>query len=205
MHPLFGVLIAYLAGSIPFAYLAGRARGVDLRKQGSGNLGASNAARVLGPRIGALVYLGDTLKGLLPVLLLPATVNTPKPQLWAIAFGLAAVLGHVRPIFLLGKGGGKGVATAGGVFLGLAWLPTLVSAIVFTLVITITRISSVASLSAATMLPIALLIWTGPRSPLFIMSVAVWMLVMWTHRANIARLRRGEEPRLGRKAEAPAG
>ncbi|HMA19825.1 MAG TPA: glycerol-3-phosphate acyltransferase, partial [Gemmatimonadaceae bacterium] len=71
MNPLFGVLISYLAGSIPFAYLAGKAKGVDLRQHGSGNLGATNAVRVLGPRIGAIVYLADTLKGLLPVMLLP--------------------------------------------------------------------------------------------------------------------------------------
>jgi len=113
VHPLLGVLISYLAGSIPFAYLAGKARGVDLRKHGSGNLGASNAVRVLGPGIGGVVYVCDTLKGLLPVLLLPPRIDSSNPELWAIAFGFAAVIGHVRPIFLLGKGGGKGVATSG--------------------------------------------------------------------------------------------
>jgi glycerol-3-phosphate acyltransferase PlsY len=204
VHPLLGVLISYLAGSIPFAYLAGRARGVDLRKHGSGNLGASNAVRVLGRRIGALVYLGDTLKGLLPVLLLPPRIDSPNPELWAIAFGFAAVLGHVRPIFLLGKGGGKGVATAGGVFLGLAWLPTLISAAVFLTVLAIVRISSVSSLSASVTLPIAVFFWKGPRDPLFVMSLAMMLLVFWTHRSNIRRLRRGEEPRIGRKAEAAA-
>ena len=203
MHPLVGLLISYLAGSIPFAYLAGRARGVDLRKQGSGNLGASNAWRVLGPRVGAAVYLGDTLKGLLPVLLLPPRVSTLHPQLWAIAFGMAAVLGHVRPIYLLGKGGGKGVATAGGVFLGLAPVPTLIAAMMFAVMLGITRISSVASLSAAATLPLAILVWAGPTSPVFIMSLAIMVLVIWTHRSNIARLRRGEEPRIGRKAEVP--
>jgi acyl phosphate:glycerol-3-phosphate acyltransferase len=204
VHPLVGLLLSYLAGSIPFAHLAGRARGVDLRKHGSGNLGASNAWRVLGPKVGILVYLGDTLKGLLPVLLLPPRVNTPHPQLWAIAFGMAAVLGHVRPIYLLGKGGGKGVATAGGVFLGLAPVPTLIAAIVFAIMFGITRISSVGSLSAAITLPLALLVWVGATSPLFLMSVAIMLLVIWTHRSNIARLRRGEEPRVGRKTEVPA-
>ncbi len=162
MHPLLGVLISYLAGSIPFAYLAGKARGIDLRMHGSGNLGASNAVRVLGPRIGALVYFGDTVKGLLPV------------------------------------------ATAGGVFLGLAWLPTTISAAVFIVVLGLFRISSVASLSAAVTLPIAILVTAGPQSPLFIMSLAVLALVIWTHRSNIRRLRRGEEPRIGRKAEVSA-
>ena len=204
MHPYLGVLLSYLAGSVPFAYLAGKARGIDLRQHGSGNLGATNAMRVLGPVIGGLVYLGDTLKGLLPVLLLPKVVTSSNPDLWAIAFGLAAVIGHVRPIFLLGKGGGKGVATAGGVFLGLAWLPTLVAAAVFSIALMATRIVSVASLLAAMALPIAVLIWAGPRSPLFIVSSAMMLFVFWTHRSNIGRLKRGEEPRFGRKVEATA-
>lgn len=204
MHPYLGVLLSYLVGSVPFAYLAGKARGVDLRQHGSGNLGATNAIRVLGPRIGGLVYLADTLKGLLPVLLLPRVLASPNPDLWAIAFGLAAVLGHVRPIFLLGKGGGKGVATAGGVFLGLAWLPTLVSVVVFAVTLMMTRIVSVASLLAALVLPIALFIWAGPQSALFIVSIAMMLFVIWTHRSNIRRLRRGEEPRFGRKVEVTA-
>jgi len=103
VHPLPGVLIAYLAGSIPFAYLAGKAKGIDLRKHGSGNLGATNAMRVLGPKIGGAVYFADTLKGMLPPLLLPQVVDTARPDLWAIAFGVAAIIGHIRPIFLLGQ------------------------------------------------------------------------------------------------------
>jgi glycerol-3-phosphate acyltransferase PlsY len=90
------------------------------------------------------------------------------------------------------------------VFLGLAWLPTLISAAVFIIVLGIFRISSVASLSAAITLPIALLVSVGPQSPLFMMSLAVLALVIWTHRSNIRRLRRGEEPRIGRKAEVSA-
>jgi glycerol-3-phosphate acyltransferase PlsY len=104
----------------------------------------------------------------------------------------------------MGKGGGKGVATAGGVFLALALVPTLIAALVFAIVLSITRISSVSSLSAAVTLPIAIGFWYGPRSPLFFMSVAISLLVFWTHRSNIARLRRGEEPKVGRKAEVPA-
>ena len=205
MSPLLGVVISYLAGSIPFAYLAGRARGVDLRKHGSGNLGASNAWRTLGPRMGLLVYICDTLKGVLPTLLLPQYINTSSPKLWwAIAFGTATVIGHVRPIFLMGKGGGKGVATAGGVFLALAWLPTLIAAVVFAIVLSITRISSVSSLSSAVALPLAIAVWAGPSSPLFMMSFAISLLVFWTHRSNIARLRRGEEPKVGKKAGVAA-
>jgi glycerol-3-phosphate acyltransferase PlsY len=117
---------------------------------------------------------------------------------------MAAVLGHVRPIYLLGKGGGKGVATGGGVFLGLAPGATLIAAIVFGIMFGLTRISSVGSLSAAITLPLVLLFQAGPKSPLFLMSVAITLLVIWTHRSNIARLRRGEEPRVGRKPEVPA-
>lgn len=204
MHPLLGVLLSYLAGSVPFAYLAGKARGIDLRQHGSGNLGATNAVRVLGPWIGGLVYLGDTLKGLLPVLLLPKVVQAPNSDLWAIAFGIAAVVGHVRPIFLLGKGGGKGVATAGGVFFGLAWVPALISLIVFAVTLMITRIVSVSSLAGAVALPIALFVWAGPRAPLFLVSIALFLFVVWTHRSNIRRLRRGEEPRFGQKTGVPA-
>lgn len=204
MHPYIGVLLSYLAGSVPFAYLAGRARGIDLRQHGSGNLGATNAVRVLGRRIGGLVYVADTLKGLLPVLLLPEVVASPNRDLWAIAFGVAAVIGHVRPVFLLGKGGGKGVATAGGVFLGLAWLPMLIAVVVFAVTLAVTRIVSVASLMAAVALPIAMFIWAGPRSALLIVSFAMMVFVIWTHRSNIGRLRRGEEPRLGRNVELPA-
>lgn len=201
MHPIAGVVIAYLAGSIPFAYLAGRARGIDLRQQGSGNLGATNAVRVLGPRIGALVYLGDTLKGLLPALLLPARVSAAHPELWAIAFGVAAIAGHVRPVFLMGQGGGKGVATAGGVFLGLAWLPTLIALGAFALVAALTRYVSAGSLAAAVVLPVSLLVLRGPTDPLSLISCAVSAFVIWMHRANISRLASGTESKIGSRKE----
>ena len=141
-----GVLAAYASGSIPTAYLAGRAKGVDLRKHGSGNLGATNAWRVLGWRIGLAVYAVDTLKGALPVLLLPRPVA--QPELAAIAYGVAAILGHVRPVFLGFQRGGKGVATAGGVFLALAPIPLLVALGVFGAVFVGTGYVSLGSLSA---------------------------------------------------------
>ncbi len=200
MHPLIGVAIGYLAGSIPFAYLAGKAKGIDLREHGSGNLGATNAIRVLGPRIGGLVYLGDTLKGMLPALLLPMVVNASRPDLWAIAFGVAAIVGHVKPIFLMGQGGGKGVATAGGVFFGLAWLPALIALGGFIVVLAITRIVSAGSLTAAIVLPIAILAVNGPHA-LFLISAAVSVLVIWMHRGNISRIAKGTEPRIGSAKE----
>lgn len=202
MHPLLGVLIAYLAGSIPFAYLAGKAKGIDLRQHGSGNLGSTNAVRVLGKRIGGLVYLGDTLKGALPALLLPAQIDSAHRELWAIAFGVAAILGHVKPIFLLGQGGGKGVATAGGVFFGLAPLAALVALLCFIAAVALTRYVSLGSLVAAVVLPTAVVLIYG-ATPIFWISAAIGLFVFYTHRGNIARLRAGTEPKLGsRQPEA---
>src|SRR5688500_20205211 len=105
MPALVGLLISDLAGSIPSAYLAGKARGVDLRAHGSGNLGATNVARVLGTPTGIFVFVVDVLKGFLPVWILPRYIDTPNNELWAVLFGAAAILGHVKPIFLAGKGG----------------------------------------------------------------------------------------------------
>jgi glycerol-3-phosphate acyltransferase PlsY len=206
MHPLVGVLGAYLLGSIPSAYIAGRAlKGIDLRQHGSGNLGATNVYRVLGAGAAIAVLLFDAAKGALPVWLFPRMLLTPGSALshvglaWAIAYGLSAIAGHVRPIFLRGKGGGKGVATAAGVFLALAPLPMGVALAVWITVVLVTGYVSAASLAAAVALPVALAVVRGPTSPLTLVAVGVALFVFWTHRANIGRLRRGEEPRFGRK------
>jgi glycerol-3-phosphate acyltransferase PlsY len=205
VHPLLGVLIAYLAGSIPFAYIAGRANGIDLRTQGSGNLGATNAMRVLGPKWGILVYVADTLKGAIPVIALPQLLHSSRADLWAIVFGVAAIVGHVRPIFLMGQGGGKGVATTGGVFFGLAWLATLIAFFSFLAALALTRRVSVGSLTAAVVLPTAVIIERGVRDPLSIMCVIIALFVIWLHRGNIARIRAGTEPRIDMKKSAGAG
>jgi glycerol-3-phosphate acyltransferase PlsY len=203
MLPIVGVLISYLAGSIPSAYIAGKLRGVDLRKHGSGNLGATNVARVLGTGIGVTVFIADLLKGFLPVFLLPRYTETLRPELWALVFGVAAIVGHVKPIFLLGKGGGKGVATASGVFLALAFVPMLIAEVVWIVVFYFTRYVSLASLVGAAVLPVAILVWSrDARSPVFIASVVIALFVFWTHRANIGRLRRGEEHRFAKKESA---
>jgi acyl phosphate:glycerol-3-phosphate acyltransferase len=203
MSPIIGVILSYIAGSIPSAYLAGKARGIDLRKHGSGNLGATNVVRVLGPRIGAVVFLADLLKGFLPVYFLPRYTETLRPELWALVFGAAAILGHVKPIFLLWRGGGKGVATASGVFLALAFLPMLVAEALWVIVFYFTRYVSLASLIAAAVLPFAILAWSrNPLSLVFLASVVIALFVFWTHRANIGRLRRGEEHRFVKKGSA---
>ena len=202
MHPAVGLPLAYLLGSIPFAYIAGRmAKGIDLRQHGSGNLGATNVHRVLGGKIALAVLVLDTAKGAIPVALFPKLFSAVPAQHWAIAYGIAAILGHVVPIFLLGRGGGKGVATAGGVFLALAPIPFLISLSVWVVVLFVSGYVSLASLLASTALAIALGIMHGLRSPLGIVGVLVAAFVFWTHRANIGRLRRGEENRFGRKTE----
>lgn len=203
MRPLAGLLIAYLAGSIPFAYLAGKLfKGIDLREHGSGNLGATNVFRVMGWKIASAVMLLDMAKGALPVLLLPPRLAPSQPVLWAIAFGVAAIVGHVKSAFLLWKGGGKGVATAGGVFLALAPIPSLISLSMFALVLYLSGYVSLASLTSAVTLTIAVAIMYGVTSPIAIACALITVFVFWTHRANIGRLRRGEENRFRRARPA---
>jgi acyl phosphate:glycerol-3-phosphate acyltransferase len=203
IHPAILIAASYLIGSIPAAYIAGKlARGIDLREHGSGNLGATNVYRVLGPRIALLVLIADALKGALPVLVFPGLTATSTPDLWAIAYAVAAIAGHVRSIFLLLRGGGKGVATAAGAFLSLAPLPSAFALGIFVVVLFVWGYVSLGSLSAATALPVAIAILDGIHSPLFVVSTVVAAFVFWTHRANIARLRRGEEPRFGKKTES---
>ena len=203
MRPLAGLLIAYLAGSIPFAYLAGKLfKGIDLREHGSGNLGATNVFRVMGWKIASLVMVLDMAKGALPVLLLPPAFAPSHPELWAIAFGVAAIVGHVRSVFLLWKGGGKGVATAGGVFLALAPIASLISLAVWGIVVYLSGYVSLASLCSAVALTLAVVIMKGAGSPIAIACAVITIFVLWTHRANIGRLRRGEENRFRRAGPA---
>jgi glycerol-3-phosphate acyltransferase PlsY len=203
MRPLAGLLISYLAGSIPFAYLAGKLfKGIDLREHGSGNLGATNVFRVMGWKIASLVMVLDMAKGALPVLVLPPRLAPVHTELWAIAFGVAAIVGHVRPVFLLWKGGGKGVATAGGVFLALAPIASLISIAVFAIVVSLSGYVSLGSLCSAVALTIAVIAMKGPSSPIAIACAVVTLFVFWTHRANIGRLRRGEEHRFRRARPA---
>lgn len=184
------VLGAYLLGSVPTGLLLAKAAGVDIRSSGSGNIGATNVYRTLGRTVGVLTLVGDCLKGLIPVL---AARYLGLPDAWIAAAGLAAFLGHVYTVFL-GFKGGKGVATALGVFLGVSPLAVLGALVTFVLLVWKWRYISLGSITAAAAMPflVALL----DRRPLLVgMTVVVAALVIWKHRENIARLRAGTENR----------
>lgn len=207
MHWSVALILAYLSGSFPSAYLAGRAlKGVDLRTVGSGNLGATNVYRSIGTLPAILVLALDALKGAVPVLLLPSQLSgvyffERRTMLWwGLACGVAAIAGHAKPVFLLWKGGGKGVATAAGVFGALAPVATAVGLLIFITIAFSSGFVSLASIGAALALPIAVGATLGATSPVFAVSVVIASFVIWSHRANIARLRDGAEPRTFRRS-----
>jgi glycerol-3-phosphate acyltransferase PlsY len=192
------VLAAYLLGAVPSSYLAGRwTRGIDLREHGSGNLGATNTFRVLGPRIAAPVMVFDVLKGFAPTLLFPRW-DGHEAWTWALAYGAAAILGHVFSVYMRFRGG-KGVATGAGVFLALAPAAVAPALVVWLGVLAASRMVSLASLAAAVTLLVALLV-TEDRVPVLLLGVAVAGFVVFAHRSNIGRILRGEEYRFGRRA-----
>ncbi len=201
MSPMIGLVIAYLAGSIPFAYLAGRlVKGIDLRTVGSGNLGATNVFRTLGAPAGVSVMLLDIIKGAVPVYWLPRLLDVGAPVTetatwWALAYGVMAILGHAKPVFLLWQGGGKGVATAAGIFLAVIPVPLLGTFALFALTSVLSGYVSVGSLAAAVVFPVWVW-WVQGGSPVFFTALVVGVFVWWTHRANIARLRAGTEGRV---------
>lgn len=191
---ILSALAGYAIGSLPLGYLAGRRwGGVDLRAVGSRNVGATNMYRVSGPRLGVAVMILDMAKGALAVALTSAVVESPVP----VAAGVAAVAGHVYPVWLRGHGG-KGVATACGAFALLAPLATLAAALAFAGTVALTRVVSAGSLAASVTLPAAAAL-TGAAAPIVWGSVLAGLLIVWRHRGNLARLRRGTEHRLARK------
>jgi len=208
MHPAVAVILSYASGSIPSAFLAGKWSGVDLRAHGSGNLGATNVVRVLGPRIGLLVFAVDIAKGALPVRFLPPLTDTSAlgaagvhaRTVIAIACGIAAILGHIRPVFLGFSKGGKGVATACGVFLALAPVQAILSLLIFIVVFMTSGFVSLGSLTAAFSLPVLVAASMGFETPIFWVAALTSVFVFWTHRTNIQRLRSGTEYRFGRAA-----
>lgn len=194
------VAASYVLGSIPTGLWLGlRLRGVDIREHGSHNIGATNTLRVLGKPLGAAALAGDMFKGLVPVL--AARWLDVWPEL-PLVCGVAAILGHTFSLFLRFQGG-KGVATGAGVFLGLAWLPTLAAAAVFAAVVALTRMVSAGSIAGAAALVAAL--YVMPFSwPVRVMGTLIGALVVWKHRSNIQRILRGEESRIGGGGGTPA-
>ncbi|MEY2645448.1 MAG: Glycerol-3-phosphate acyltransferase [Cyanobacteriota bacterium] len=209
----FTLLAGYLLGSIPAGYLAGRwLRGVDIRSLGSGSTGATNVLRQFGKGPALVVFLVDVLKGTAAVLLAKALLQPlgiPLTQAgadwisdgWVVAAGLAALAGHIWPVWL-GWRGGKAVATALGMLLGLTWPVGLACFGVFLTVLSASRIVSLSSVVAALALPLLMLGWfqdqgMGPRWPYLALALLTSALVIWRHRSNLSRLLAGTEPKLG--------
>ena len=210
MEIITGVITAvaaYLLGSIPSGYLAGRAKGIDIRSVGSGNIGATNAFRVLGRTVGILVLVADGLKGWVAVALLPGfiaglvshmTWNETNLEYLRLTAGMCAILGHNFTIWLHFKGG-KGIATSAGVLAALMPWNFIVALAVWIIVCLLTRYVSVASIAAALSLPVTS--WFAYRDKPLIFAIATLMgaLAIYKHKANIQRLMQGTENRLGAK------
>ena len=187
-------LLAYALGSLPTGYLVGRLRHTDLREHGSGNLGATNVYRVLGVWAAVPVVVVDVAKGFVPAAMFPGWDGTAGTGL-AVAYGLAAIAGHVWP-FTLRFRGGKGVATGAGVLLALAPLTTLIALFVWIGVVSLTRYVSVGSIATATLVPLLALVFDAPPATVWFCAV-VALFVWWTHRDNLRRLAAGTEHRFG--------
>ena len=198
---LFGVG-AYLLGAVPTGYLVGRAAGVDLRRRGSGNIGATNVYRVVGGGAALVVVSLDAVKGFLPVWFFPLWDGAGSPLL-PVAYGLLAILGHVRSVFL-GFRGGKGVATGAGTLAALVPLATAVGALVWLGLVLSTRIASLASLTAALTVPTVAWVAAAPAHIVAYASV-LSAVIFWTHRRNLLRLLRREELRLGAPGRGDGG
>lgn len=196
MDTLLPLLVGYGIGSLPLGYLAAsRVKGIDLRRVGSGNVGATNVLRTAGLAVAVLVILLDVAKGLMSVLLAARlSGGTAAPA----AAGVAAVIGHVYPVWLRFQGG-KGVATAGGVFATLAPGATAIAAGIFVVVVWVTRYVSLGSVVATLMLPPLAWITRSP-APVVAGSVVAALLIVQRHRTNLARLHQGTERRLGQRA-----
>ena len=200
-------LLAYFLGSLPAGYLAGRMAGVDIRKVGSGNVGATNVTRVLGKKFGYPVFAIDFFKGVAAITAaaLIGNANRLSPMsvdLCTASAALFAVIGHSYPVWLRFEGG-KGFATTLGCLFGLDWIVAIVVCAVWYFVFQTTRYVSLASIVAALALPLAvaaMLIWKQLPSPVLLyFSLFLAVLVIFRHRSNLSRLIKGTEPRFDRK------
>jgi len=191
--------LGYALGSIPTGMLIARwRRGMDIRQYGSGNIGMTNVLRAVGQGAAAATLLGDLAKGIVPVLLAGLWLTSP----WATGFvGLAAIVGHMYPLFA-GFHGGKGVATSLGVFLPLLPGPLLIALGIWVACVALRRQVSLGSLAAAAALPLVAVLWRAP--PAYIVcALAAAALIWYRHRDNILRLRAGIEPAIGQRVHLP--
>ena len=198
---------SYLLGSIPFGYLAGQLAGIDIRTLGSGNIGATNVMRVLGRRYGYMVFVLDFSKGVAAVRIAIAIATHVGPQwlsaeILGIIAAMCSVIGHLFPPWLKFKGG-KGVATSAGALFALMPLAMGIGAAVWALIFWMTKYVSVASVATAVALPLIIFVMTSQDEvfgkPLFYCSLCLAAVITWRHRANLARLVHGREPRFDRK------
>lgn len=193
----FGLGLVYLVGAVPIGYLVSRAFGVDIRRHGSKNIGATNVLRTLGKGPAALTFAGDVAKGWLAVWL--AEAIGPEPW-WGAAGALLAIIGNCWPVFL-GFRGGKGVATALGAFLRLVPLATLPAMLVWGVVVLTFRYVSLASVTASACLPLGAFLLGYPFQATLAASAAV-LIIMVRHKENLARLFSGTERKLGERVSA---
>ena len=184
----FFIIIAYLVGSIPFGLLLGKFAGIDVRKDGSGNIGATNVSRLLGKKVGAITLLLDAAKGLLPMV---AAGTMGFAQNIVMLCGAAAFIGHLFPLYLRFRGG-KGVATALGIFLYLSPVALLVCAAAFFAAVFLSGFVSLGSLIAAGLMPVVVFFQQG-RGSCFYLAIFVSLLIWIKHSSNIIRLVHGEE------------
>lgn len=200
---IFSIFAAYLLGSVPFGLLLSRGSGIDIRTQGSKNIGATNVTRLLGKKIGAMTLAFDVLKGCAPMFLAALLVrDNPQRDLIVALCGAASVLGHMFPVYLRFKGG-KGVATALGAFLYLAPLAVLGCLLVFVAAVYLSGFVSLGSLLGSA----SILLWlTLLHAPIWKLALAVFIVLMiWgKHYQNIGRLVRGTEKSWKKKAEPAA-
>jgi acyl phosphate:glycerol-3-phosphate acyltransferase len=206
VNPFLLLILAYLLGATPTGLWVGkRFHGVDLRTVGSGNLGATNTFRILGWKAALPVMGVDVLKGWIPTWLFPRIDFEGAVWGWALAYGAAAILGHVYSVWVRFRGG-KGVATSGGVFLALAPWAVLAAAAAWVVAVAITRVVSIGSVLAAVVLPFAVAFTPHQGgAALTWFSVGLAFFVIGAHRANLSRLLRGEEHRFGRAGDPGGG
>ncbi len=198
MPIVLALLASYLLGAMPTSFLAGKLfRGIDLREHGSGNLGATNLYRTLGAKFAIPVGLFDAAKGAVPVMVIAPMVSSSK--YFAVLCGIMAVVGHVFSVFVRFRGG-KGVATASGVMLGLTPWAVLVSLGVWLIVVRVSGYVSLGSMIGAAVLPIAAWLLHPLQRDIIWIQILVALAIIWLHRANIRRLLAGTENRFGRRA-----